>query len=130
MKTIDLWVKTTTVKYAESSGTHRLEVKLTNSETRDFKLSGLPGKGQSKLYTFNLNDPAGNMKCVSVFDIKSIAIKAVSTDGWQISCAVTVLADTAGRTFTGSIDRGINTWVDHNDKPEYERLELSLTGHN
>ena len=130
MESIDLWVKTSEVTYAESSGSHQLEVKLTNSETRDFKLTEIPGKGQSKLYTFDLDDPAGQMKCVSIFDVESIAINAISTDGWNIESATTVLADTAKRTFTGSIDRNINAWVDHQDLPEYERLELSLTGHN
>ena len=130
MKFIDLWVKTSTVTYAASGGSHQLQVSLANSEKRNFTLSGLPEPGQSKLYTFDLDDPAGQMKCVSIFDIKSIAINAISTDGWNINSATTVLEDTAKRYFTGSIDRNINAWVDHEDLPKYERLELSLTGHN
>ena len=130
MKFIDLWVKTSTLAPAASSGTHELQVTLTNGEKRNFTLSGLPEKGETQLYTFDLDDPAGQMKCVSIFDIESIAINAISTDGWNIESATTVLADSAKRTFTGSIDRNFNAWVDHRDLPKYERLELSLTGHN
>ena len=127
MKSIDLFAKTSTAANAESLGFHELEVKLTNDEKRRFNITGIPSKGQSKLYTFDLDDAAGQMKCVSIFDIKSIAINAKYTDGWNINSAVTVLADSAGRTFTGSIDRNINAWV---DKPNYMRVDLTLTGHN
>ena len=130
MKFIDLFVETSTSDWAESTGPHQLEVGLSNGEKRQFELTGPPDKGESKLYTFDLDDPAGQMKCVSIFDIESIAINAVSTNGWRINSATTVLEDTAKRYFTGSIDRNINAWVDHEDKPEYERLELTLTGHN
>ena len=134
IESIDLWVKTSTVQYAESSGSHQLEVTLTSGEKRHhyFDITELPGKGQSKLYTFDLVviDSNGQMKCVSIFDIESIAINAVSKDGWNINSAVTVFADTAKRTFTGSIDRNINAFVDHEDKPEFDRIELTLTGHN
>ena len=106
INSIDLWVKTSILNAAESGGTHELEVKLTNGDKRLFDLTGIPGKGQSKLYTFNLGDSAG--KCASIFDIESIVINAKSTDGWNINSATTVLADSAGRTFTGSIDRNID----------------------
>ena len=130
MKFIELWVKTSTLYWAESTGPHQLEVGLSHGEKRYFKLTGIPYKGKSKLYTFDLDDPARQMRCVSIFDIESIAINAICKDGWNINSATTVLTDTAKRTFTGSIDRNINAWVDHGDKPEYERLELTLTGHN
>lgn len=125
---MDLLIKTSTVNGAESYGTHQLQIKRFNGESDNFTLSGLPVKDQSKLFTFNLNDPM--VRCASIFDIESIAINAISGDGWNINTAVTILADSKDRVFTGSIDRGINAWVDHLDLPEYESLKLSLTGHS
>ena len=132
MESISLWVKTSNKDKAQTDEKHELEVKLTNGEIRAFKLSKIPKKRKSKLYTFNLDDPASKIKCLSIFDIEGIAINAIGTNGWNINSAVTFLGDTAGRTFTGSIDRNVNAWVDHKDKdrPERERLELSLTEHN
>ena len=135
LRTIDLWAKTSTKFYAESPGKgHQLEVKFMDGYNKKFALSEIPGKDESKLWTFSLEDPAGELpvKCPSIYDIKSITINAVSTEGWNVNSAVTILADSSGRTFTGSIDRNINAWVDHNDKknPIFEHLELTLTSHN
>ena len=128
LRTVDLFAKTSSVNGAESYGTHQLQIKRLNGESDNFTLSDLPGKDKSKLWTFNLSDPM--VRCAFIFDIESIAINAISGDGWNINTAVTVLVDSKDRVFTGSIDRGINAWVDHLDLPEYESIKLTLTGHN
>ena len=107
-----------------------LEVTLVNSEKRRFTLTDIPLGGQSKLWTFDLDNSQAVMNCVSVFDVNSIALVAASTDGWRVNSTVTILQDSRNRTYTGSIDRNVNTWVDLNSKPERKRRELTLTGHN
>ena len=82
------------------------------------------------MWTFDFDNRSAKQKCVSIFDIKSIALVAGSNDGWRVDSAVTVLQDSKNRSFTGSIDRNINTWVDRNGMPGSKRRQLTLTGHN
>ena len=74
-----------------------------------FTPKGSPNRGESKVWTFSLAD---ENNCVSIFDIKDIVINAVSSDGWAIESIVTILADSKGQTFTGSIDREVYGEVD------------------
>ena len=69
------------------------------------------------------------LECVTIFDVTEIKLIAVSTDGWNIETIVTTFADNKGRTYSGSIDRNVNRWVDHQDKPEYESYVLNLSRH-
>ncbi len=88
-------------------------------------MPGLPPKGTAKLFSINLTA----LKCVTIFDVTEIRLIAVSTDGWNIETIVTTFADNKGRTYSGSIDRNVNRWVDHKDKPEYESFVLNLASH-
>ena len=130
MKDIDLWAQTHNSFLAGSSGIHKLEVTLVSKEKRSFTLSSIPGRGMSKMWSFNFDNRSAQQKCVSIFDISSIALVAASTDGWKVDSTVTVLQDSKNRVYTGSIDRNFNMWVDRNGKRGSKRRELTLTGHN
>ncbi len=123
----DIFAQTSGVTYAESpGGTHDVEILLANGEKKTLELTEFPPKNAAKLFSFDLPD---NTQCVSIFDIAKITVVAKSTEGWNIETIVTIFADNKGRTYSGSIDRKVNRWVDHNDKPEYESFVLNLSSH-
>ena len=135
LESLDVWAKTSTLLHAGTFRRHDLEILLTTGQKLVFQLRGIPSRGRSKLWTFNIYNPSSPspmMPCMSVYDIESIAIDAVSSDGWNVNSIVTIFEDSYNHTFTGSIDRGINAWVDHGDPqyPQSERVELTVVGHN
>ncbi len=124
----DIFVETSGVKYAESKGSHEAEILFSNGQKKTLKLTKLPAKNAAKLYNFD--EIAENTQCKTIFDVANITVVAKSEKGWNIETIVTIFADNKGRTYSGSIDRNVNRWIDlDNDKPERESFVLSLTRH-
>ncbi len=127
MTGFDIFAQTSGISYAQSTGPHDIQVSLASPEnvaTEKFTITDIPNKvNQAVLYTFALKE------CFTIFDVTNITLIAVSTDGWNIETIVTTFVDNGGRTYSGSIDRKVNRWVDHGDKPEYESFVLHLSNH-
>ncbi len=122
----DVFAQTSGIKYAESAGTHNVEIMFTNGEKKTFKLTGLPPKNAAKLFSFDLPEIT---QCFSIFDVANITVVAKTTKGWNIKTIVTIFADNKGRTYSGSIDRKVNRWIDHKDEPKSESFVLNLSRH-
>ncbi len=119
----DVFAETSTTKWAESSREgHNIQISFTGGKNQVFRLDGIPNKGKSKRYSFAIDTSS---ECHNIFDVADITILARSTDGWNIRAIVTTFADDKGRTYSGSIDRNVNRWVDHKDKPVYESFVLN-----
>ncbi len=126
MTVLNVFVQTSDVSYAASSGTHEIQVIFDEGKNQTFLLTALPGVKRAKLFSFDIDTTSD---CYSIFDVKSIIVRAVSTDGWNIETIVTTLTDSKGHTYSGSIDNEVDRWIDHNDLPEYENFVLSVSGH-
>ncbi len=109
--------------YAETAGSQDVVIFFANGKKQGMSLTNIPNKNQAKLYSFALKE------CSTILDVAKISVQAASTDGWNIETIVTTFADNKGRTYSGSIDRKVNRWIDHNDKPEYEKFDLKLSNH-
>ena len=125
----DIFVETSGIKYAESKGSHVAEIMFSNGQKKTLKLSKLPDKNAAKLYSFDEITEI-NTQCKTIFDVANITVVAKSEKGWNIETIVTIFADNMGRTYSGSIDRNVDRWIDHNDKPEYESFALNLNCHS
>ncbi len=119
----DIFVQTSGVVNAQTIGSHDVEISFRGGEKQKFSLTNIPGKKQAILYNFVLQD------CFTIFDLTNITVIAVSTDGWNIQAIDTTFIDDHGRYFSGSINRNVNRWVDHEDRPEHERFVLALQNH-
>ncbi len=125
MTGFDIFAQTSDVQFAESLGSHDVEILFADGQKAGWKLDNLPNKNTAKLFKFDLTA----LECVTIFDVTEIKLIAESTDGWNIETIVTTLADNKGRTYSGSIDRNVNRWVDHGEKPEFESYVLNLSSH-
>ena len=119
----DIFVQTSSVDNAQTAGSHDVEISFVGGEKQKFSLTNIPKKSQAKLYSFALTD------CFTIFDPTNITVIAVNTDGWNIETIVTTFTDDKGRTYSGSINRKVNRWVDHKNRPEQERFVLALKNH-
>ncbi len=125
MTDFNIFVQTSGVLDAETTGAHDVEISFEGGEKQKFSMTNIPNKNQAKLYNFALNN------CFTIFDVTNITVIAVSTNGWNIQAIVTSFIDDKGRYFSGSIDHNVNSWVDHGDSiwPERERFVLALQNH-
>ena len=96
MTAFDVFVQTSDLSASTSSGPHEIEISFKRGDNQTFQLTGLPGVNQAKLFSFDIDNTSD---CYSIFDVESITVRAVSTDGWNIQTIVTIFTDSKDRTY-------------------------------
>ena len=130
IKNIYVWAFTSDTKYAESDGSHKIEIEA-NNQIRSVHLPDLPGNdftvNKGDLFKIPISSFGFTSSCVHLDSstIKAINIVSDSDDGWNIDSIVMSATSTTGEHAIMIVDIGVDRWIDSNSGEDNKLFKLN-----
>ena len=117
-------------EHAGSDSDQSVEVQLKNGDTQSKILYNRPGndmlENKGDLWNIKFSSFGFSDSCIKIGEIKSVAITASSTDGWNIESIATFIEDDAGGIQVLTQDFNVYRWIDKDGDPSHKRFDLTL----
>ena len=122
---------TSGIPNAGSDSAHRIEIVHSDGTARNLQFYNRPGNDKYRhkgdLWTFSFSDFHFNDPCITLSEIRSVAITDSGNDGWHIKSIVTLVTDFNGGAQLLTHNMNANRWVDGNGHSSRRRFQLSLS---